>query len=107
MTNPIPGKRWTAVLAWTVLGCVFALPDLSAGTGRRHALLLSLTFWWSWGHGHTSHSLGGPEDPRFQQFGRRILRMVSAAPAGNLTLDRLAATLPNAPLISVRALFAP
>jgi len=28
---------------------VFALPDLSAGTGRRHALLLSLTLWWSWG----------------------------------------------------------
>src|SRR5882757_1041916 len=49
VTNPIPGKRWTAALAWTVLGCVFALPDLSAGTGWRYALLLSLTLWWSWG----------------------------------------------------------
>src|SRR5215467_10203101 len=28
--------------------CV-ALPDLSRGTGWRHALLLSLTLWWSWG----------------------------------------------------------
>jgi len=36
-------------VAWTILGCVFALPDLSAGTGWRHALLLSLTLWWSWG----------------------------------------------------------
>jgi two-component sensor histidine kinase len=38
-----------AALAWTILGCVFALPDLSAGAGWRHALLLSLTLWWSWG----------------------------------------------------------
>jgi two-component system, LytTR family, sensor kinase len=38
-----------AALAWTILGCVFALPDLSAGTDWRHALLLSLTIWWSWG----------------------------------------------------------
>src|SRR5215470_15350663 len=38
-----------AALAWTILGCLFALPDLSAGTDRRHALLLSLTIWWSWG----------------------------------------------------------
>src|SRR5215471_9890 len=52
------GKQWTktrsgqvalAALAWTVLGCLFAVPDLSAGTDRRHALLLALTVWWSWG----------------------------------------------------------
>ena len=58
MTNPLAGKQWMktrpgqialAALAWTVLGCVFALPDLSTGTDRRHALLLSLTLWWSWG----------------------------------------------------------
>jgi hypothetical protein len=44
-----PGHVAVAALAWTILGCVFALPDLSAGTGWRHALLLSLTLWWSWG----------------------------------------------------------
>jgi hypothetical protein len=44
-----PGHVALAALAWTILGCVFALPDLSAGTDRRHALLLSLTLWWSWG----------------------------------------------------------
>ena len=44
-----PGHVALAALAWTILGCVFALPDLSAGTGRRYALLLSLTLWWSWG----------------------------------------------------------
>jgi two-component system LytT family sensor kinase len=58
VTNPMAGKQWMktrpghvalAALAWTILGCVFALPDLSAGTDRRHALLLSLTLWWSWG----------------------------------------------------------
>jgi two-component system, LytTR family, sensor kinase len=38
-----------AALAWTILGCLFALPDLSTGTDRRHALLISLTLWWSWG----------------------------------------------------------
>ena len=58
MTNPMRGNQWMksrpghvalAALAWTILGCVFALPDLSVGTDRRHALLLSLTLWWSWG----------------------------------------------------------
>jgi two-component system, LytTR family, sensor kinase len=58
MTNPMAGKQWMktrpghvalAALAWTILGCVFALPDLSAGIGWRRALLFSLTIWWSWG----------------------------------------------------------
>src|ERR1051326_5811417 len=54
----MPGKHWMktrtgrvalAALGWTILGCVFALPDLSSGADRRYALLLSLTLWWSWG----------------------------------------------------------
>jgi two-component system LytT family sensor kinase len=54
----MPGKQWmktrsshvaVAALAWTILGCVFALPDFSAGSDWRRALLLSLTLWWSWG----------------------------------------------------------
>ena len=58
MTKPIAGKEWIktrpghvalAALAWTVVGCVFALPDLSSGADPRHALLSSLTLWWSWG----------------------------------------------------------
>jgi len=58
MTNPMFGKQWMrtrsgrivlAALAWTILGCVFALPDLANGTEKRRALLLSLTLWWSWG----------------------------------------------------------
>jgi signal transduction histidine kinase len=44
-----PGQIALAGLGWTILGCVFALPDLSAGVEPRHALLLSLTVWWSWG----------------------------------------------------------
>jgi len=52
------GKQWMktragqvaiTAMAWTLLGFVFALPDLSAGAERRHALLTSLTLWWSWG----------------------------------------------------------
>jgi hypothetical protein len=52
------GKQWMktrsghivlAALAWTILGCLFALPDLSTGAEPRHALLVSLTLWWSWG----------------------------------------------------------
>ena len=58
MKKPTAGKPWMktrlghaalASLAWTVVGFVFALPGLSAGADRRHALLLSLTLWWSWG----------------------------------------------------------
>jgi signal transduction histidine kinase len=44
-----PGHVALAALAWTILGCVFALPDLSAGNPWRRALLLSLTLWWPWG----------------------------------------------------------
>jgi two-component sensor histidine kinase len=44
-----PGRVTLAALGWTILGCVFALPDLSGGGDRRYALLLSLTLWWSWG----------------------------------------------------------
>jgi two-component system, LytTR family, sensor kinase len=44
-----PGHIALAALAWTILGCVFALPDLADGTDKRHALLFSLTLWWSWG----------------------------------------------------------
>ncbi len=44
-----PGHVVLAALAWTILGCVFALPDLSAGMDRRFALLRSLTLWWAWG----------------------------------------------------------
>src|SRR5499427_4974773 len=44
-----PGHVTLAALAWTIVGCVFAVPGLSAGTDLRHALLLSLTIWWSWG----------------------------------------------------------
>jgi signal transduction histidine kinase len=47
--NSRPGQVALAALAWTILGCVFALPDLSAGINWRRALLLSLTLWWSWG----------------------------------------------------------
>src|SRR5215467_13673699 len=44
-----PGHIALAAVAWTILGCVFALPDLSAGKDWRHALHLSLSIWWSWG----------------------------------------------------------
>ena len=44
-----PGQVALAALGWTLLGIVFALPDLSAGAGWRYALLRSLTLWWSWG----------------------------------------------------------
>ncbi len=44
-----PARLAIAAAAWTILGCVFALPDLSTGADRLHALLLSLTLWWSWG----------------------------------------------------------
>jgi two-component system, LytTR family, sensor kinase len=48
MSNRI-GRVVLAVLAWTVVGIVFALPDLSANGGWRKPLLFSLAQWWSWG----------------------------------------------------------
>ena len=44
-----PGRSVLAVLAWTILGCLFAWPDLSVGIDWRRALLVSLAQWWSWG----------------------------------------------------------
>jgi two-component sensor histidine kinase len=44
-----PGRVTLAAFGWTILGCVFALPDLTGGAGWRQGLLLSLTLWWSWG----------------------------------------------------------
>jgi two-component system, LytTR family, sensor kinase len=41
--------RWiAAILLWSALGVLFALPGLSAGNGSR-ALLGPLVQWWSWG----------------------------------------------------------
>ena len=37
-----------AVLAWTVIGCIFALP-MSTAASWRQPLLSSLAQWWSWG----------------------------------------------------------
>jgi two-component system LytT family sensor kinase len=57
MIRSIVGKHWVktrpgqvvlAALAWTIFGCLFALPDLSTRNDWRHGLLLSLTLWWSW-----------------------------------------------------------
>jgi signal transduction histidine kinase len=41
--------RWiSAILLWSALGLLFALPSLSAGSWRR-ILLASFAQWWSWG----------------------------------------------------------
>jgi two-component system LytT family sensor kinase len=41
--------RWiAAILLWSTLGVLFALPGLSSGNGRR-ALLGAFAQWWSWG----------------------------------------------------------
>jgi two-component system, LytTR family, sensor kinase len=38
-----------AVIIWTAIGLVFALPNLAAGGGWRTPLLASFAQWWSWG----------------------------------------------------------
>jgi len=56
--DSIAGKKWIqtrlgrgvlAAFGWTIVGCVFALPDLSAGIDWRHALLMQWAQWWPWG----------------------------------------------------------
>src|SRR6187200_1062269 len=83
VTHPMAGKQWMktrpghvalAALAWTILGCVFALPDLSAGKDWRHALLPSLTLWWSWGVVTPLILWVDRQIPvPSKQFGRRVL----------------------------------
>jgi two-component system LytT family sensor kinase len=38
-----------AVLIWTAVGCVFAVPELARGGAWRTQLLGSLAQWWAWG----------------------------------------------------------
>jgi two-component system, LytTR family, sensor kinase len=83
VTNTMAGTQWMktrpgrialAALAWTILGCVFALPDLANGTDKRHGLLLSLTLWWSWGIVTPLILWVDRKIPvSSKQFGRRVL----------------------------------
>ena len=43
------GRILAAVVAWTAIGLVFALPGMSTGPDWRRSLLASLAQWWSWG----------------------------------------------------------
>src|ERR1700683_1031808 len=44
-----PSLRWiAAILLWSALGLLFALPSLSSGNWRS-MLVASLAQWWSWG----------------------------------------------------------
>ena len=38
-----------ASLGWSVIGCIFALPNITMANGWRMPLLGSLALWWSWG----------------------------------------------------------
>jgi two-component system LytT family sensor kinase len=81
--KPMAGKQWMktrpghvalVALAWTILGCVFALPGLSSGADRRYALLLSLSIWWSWGLVTPLILSVDRQIPvSSKQFGRRVL----------------------------------
>jgi len=53
-TNSLPAARWLrwivlAVLFWTAVGLVFALPRFAPSAAWRDTLLSSLAEWWSWG----------------------------------------------------------
>lgn len=52
MKNTARRAHWivsAALLFWTVVGLVFALPLMSGDAGWRAPLLRSLTQWWAWG----------------------------------------------------------
>lgn len=53
-SNPGETRKWLqrvvlAVVVWTAIGLVFALPALTAGRNWHKSLLGSLAQWWSWG----------------------------------------------------------
>ena len=79
-----PGRVALAALAWTILGCVFALPDLSAGVSWRHALLFPLALWWSWGMVTPLILWADRQIPvSSKQLARRVLALPSE-PAGDV-----------------------
>jgi len=43
------GRIALASLGWSVIGCIFALPNITMANGWRMPLLGSLALWWSWG----------------------------------------------------------
>lgn len=43
------GRIAVAIIGWTTIGCIFALPNMSMANGWRQPLLASLALWWSWG----------------------------------------------------------
>jgi signal transduction histidine kinase len=43
------GRIALAAVGWSVIGCIFALPNISMANGWRMPLLGSLALWWSWG----------------------------------------------------------
>jgi two-component system, LytTR family, sensor kinase len=43
------GRIALAVVGWSVIGCIFALPNINMANGWRMPLLGSLALWWSWG----------------------------------------------------------
>lgn len=43
------GRTLLAFFAWSILGCLFALPSISARGNWRMYLTMSLAQWWSWG----------------------------------------------------------
>lgn len=53
VTDP-KAKSWLkrialAALFWTMIGVVFALPNIAAGNDWRRTMLLSIAPWWAWG----------------------------------------------------------
>jgi signal transduction histidine kinase len=43
------GRIALAAVGWSVIGCIFALPNINMANGWRMPLLGSLALWWSWG----------------------------------------------------------
>ena len=69
------GRGVLAALAWTLVGCVFALPDLSAGVEWRRALPAQLAQWWAWG---ILTPLIFWADRRLPFSGKQLARRISA-----------------------------
>jgi len=38
-----------AAVGWSIIGCIFALPNINTANGWRMPLLSALALWWSWG----------------------------------------------------------
>lgn len=86
-----------ATVGWSIIGCIFALPNINTANGWRMPLLSALALWWSWG---LLSPLIFATDLRLPFAGTQLLKRIAA----HLLLSLLFTSLLVYVVLAVRAL---